>query len=233
MTGASGDSGGLEAETPLRVAVLVSGRGSNMAALASAPYRSYRVANVFSDRPDAGGLARARDMGIPTTVVAARPQQARSDYDQELAAALRATEPGLVVLAGFMRILSPSFVQEFTGRLLNIHPSLLPKYPGLRTHQRVLEAGDREHGCSVHFVTEELDGGPVIAQTRVDMRAGEDAATLQARVLREEHKLYPMTVDWFATGTLEWREGAPWFRGAPLREPILVPPGAATGGNAS
>ena len=218
------------ADSALRLAVLVSGRGSNMLALAHAPYRSYRVANVFSDKPDAPALARARELGIPTTVIAPRPQQARADYDKDLAAALQQVSPDVVVLAGFMRILSPSFVQEFTGRLLNIHPSLLPKHPGLRTHQRVLEAGDREHGCSVHFVTEELDGGPVIAQTRIEVRAGEDAATLQARVLREEHRLYPMTVDWFATGTLQWRAGEPWLRGAPLREPVVVPPGSAPGG---
>jgi phosphoribosylglycinamide formyltransferase-1 len=217
----------------LRVAALISGRGSNMVALATAPQGSFRVVSVLSDKPDAAGLARAREMGIPATVVAPGPQQARVDYDQELAAAVRATRPELVVLAGFMRILTPSFVQEFTGRLLNIHPSLLPKYPGLRTHQRVLEAGDRQHGCSVHFVTEELDGGPVIAQTRVDVHGNDDAETLQARVLREEHRLYPMTVDWFATGLLQWREGAPWFRGAPLREPILVPAGGDAAGRAS
>lgn len=236
MTSARGPSGHIAdagRRGALEVAVLLSGRGSNMVALASAPYRSYRVAHVFSDKPDAPGLSRAREMGIPTSVVVPRPQQPRDSYDGELAASLRATRPDLVVLAGFMRILSPSFVREFAGRLLNIHPSLLPKYPGLRTHQRVLEAGDREHGCSVHFVTEELDGGPVVAQVRVDVRSGEDAPALQARVLHEEHRLYPMTVDWFATGTLEWREGTPWFRGAPLRDPIRVPPGAVAQVSAS
>jgi len=138
MTGVRGSAGEAGQNTMRRVTVLVSGRGSNMVALASAPYRSYCVANIFGDKAEAAGLARAREMGMATTVVAPRPQQSRADYDQELAAAIRATQPDLVVLAGFMRILSPSFVHEFTGRLLNIHPSLLPKYPGLRTHQRVL-----------------------------------------------------------------------------------------------
>jgi phosphoribosylglycinamide formyltransferase-1 len=130
--------------------------------------------------------------------------------------------PGLVVLAGFMRILGDSFVNRFAGRLLNIHPSLLPRYPGLHTHRRALAAGDPEHGASVHFVTPELDGGPVVIQAKVPVLAGDDEDTLAARVLVQEHVIYPRCVGWFAAGRLQLRDGVPWLDGARLEAPVVI-----------
>lgn len=215
---------------PLRIVVLISGRGSNMLAIASAT-QSGRVpamiAAVLSDRADAPGLASARELGLETRVVSPRPGQVREDYDRELAGAVRAQAPEVVILAGFMRILSAPFVHEFAGRLLNIHPSLLPKYRGLHTHQRALDAGEREHGCSVHFVTEELDGGPVVTQARVAVEAQDTVQSLSARVQREEHRIYPMTIDWMARGRLQWRDGMPWLDGKQLSHPVVLDATAA------
>jgi len=185
------------------VAVLISGRGSNLEALIDA-VRDGRLRadlrGVLSNRPDAPGLARAAHAGVPTRVVPHRDYARREDFDAALAQALDALTPDLVVLAGFMRVLTPGFVQRWRGRLVNIHPSLLPALPGLHTHRRALEAGLREHGASVHFVTAELDGGPVIARARVPVLAGDDPDTLAARVLAREHVLLPQVVQWIVDG---------------------------------
>ncbi|MCM8556961.1 phosphoribosylglycinamide formyltransferase [Sphingomicrobium sediminis] len=174
---------------PRKVAILISGRGSNMRRLVDAA-DNYEVVLVASNRPDAPGLAWADKQGIVTWSKDSRGVD-RAAYDAELAHAIEASGAGTVALAGFMRILGPAFIQRFEGRLLNIHPSLLPKYKGLDTHQRALDAGDAEHGCSVHVVTEELDAGEVIAQARVPILEDDTVSTLEARVLAEEHDLYP------------------------------------------
>ncbi|HEY4645701.1 MAG TPA: phosphoribosylglycinamide formyltransferase [Steroidobacteraceae bacterium] len=216
------------ARAPLTVAILISGRGSNMVAIAEAARQGrlpIRVAAVISDQPQAPGLTRARELGLPTTVVACRPGVERPDYDRELGQRLNDFSPRLVVLAGFMRILGTALVQEYSGRLLNIHPSLLPRYRGLHTHARVLAAGEHEHGCSVHFVTEELDGGPVVLQARVPVLAGDTEESLSARVQAQEHRIYPMVIGWYATGRLEWRENQPWLDGQRLSSPVVVSAG--------
>jgi len=204
--------------------ILISGRGSNMAAIAAAASSGQvpvRIAAVLSDRPTAAGLALATSLGLHAEAVPAAGHASREAYDATLAARIRAFAPDVVVLAGFMRILSPAFVKEFSGRLLNIHPSLLPRYPGLHTHRRALEAGDREHGCTVHFVTEELDGGPAILQARVPVLHGDDEDTLSARVQHWEHIVYPEAVSLLATGRVTLREGRTWLDGQPLAAPLL------------
>jgi phosphoribosylglycinamide formyltransferase-1 len=180
------------------------------------------VRAVLSDRSEAPGLATARALGIATSVVRPHPGGARVDFDRELAAAVRAHAPEIVVLAGFMRILSPPFVEEFLGRMFNIHPSLLPKYRGLHTHRRVLEAHEAEHGASVHFVTPELDGGPVVIQGRLRIRPDDDAASLAARVQTMEHRIYPQALAWFAQGRLLWNGGSPQLDGAALTVPRII-----------
>ena len=216
----------MTAPTPLlRVVVLVSGRGSNLKAIgaqADAGALPVRIEAVVSDRADAGALDWARDRGIPAVVLSPRDFADRVAYGRALGDLVEGYAPQLVVLAGFMRILSDEFVLRFSGRMLNIHPSLLPRYPGLHTHRRALEAGDREHGASVHFVTPELDGGPVVLQARVPVLPGDDEDTLAARVLREEHVIYPRCVGWFAAGRLALRDGAVWLDGKPLSAPILL-----------
>ena len=209
---------------PLPVTVLISGRGSNMVALARAGLEGRmpaRVTAVISDRPDAPGLALARDLGIEALFVPPVPGGDRAAYGAELATAVRSHSPGLVLLAGFMRILDPAFTGEFAGRLLNIHPSLLPLYPGLHTHRRALEAGDRAHGCTVHFVTAELDAGPRIVQARVAVLPGDDERTLSARVQHWEHIIYPEATGWFAAGRLVMRAGCAWLDGRRLEEPVM------------
>jgi phosphoribosylglycinamide formyltransferase-1 len=210
--------------TALPVTILISGRGSNMEAIARAGIAGRipaRVTAVISDRPDARGLALARGMGIETEVVAQAPGTDRAAYGRILADAVSRHHPGLVVLAGFMKILDPVFTERFAGRLLNIHPSLLPRFPGLHTHRRVLEAGDTRHGCTVHFVTEELDAGPRIIQAGIPVRPGDDEATLSAGVQRWEHIIYPEAVGLFAEGRLSMRERACWLDGRRLDGPIL------------
>lgn len=209
---------------PLRVAVLISGRGSNMAAIARAGLDgsiAARVTAVISDRPAAPGLELARGLGIEALAIAAPPGGDRRAHGEALAAAVDATAPGLVVLAGFMRILDPVFTRRYAGRLLNIHPSLLPKYPGLHTHRRALEAGDAVHGCTVHFVTDELDAGPRVLQARVPVLSGDDEASLSARVQRWEHIIYPEAVGWFAEERLQMRDGRAWLDGRWLDQPVL------------
>ena len=209
---------------PMPVVVLASGRGSNLQAIAARIDRGELpagIAAVISDRADAGALDWAGARDIPIATLSPKDYAGREVYGEALAAAVDRFKPELVVLAGFMRILSDGFVGRFAGRLLNIHPSLLPKYPGLHTHRRALEAGDREHGASVHFVTPELDGGPVVIQARVPILPGDDEATLAARVLREEHLIYPECVGWFASGRLRMRDGTPWLDGQRLDSPVV------------
>lgn len=195
------------------------------------PALGYEVALVLSDNPDAPGLALARDLGIAhrAVPVSAGRSTDRAAYDRSLAAAIDECSPSLVVLAGFMRILSAEFVDRYAGRILNIHPSLLPKYPGLHTHRRALAAGDRIHGATVHFVTAALDGGPPVVQARVPVRADDDETTLAARVLEREHEIYPLAVSWYAQGRLRCRDGRAWLDGAPLAQPVIYDPPAAAG----
>ena len=202
--------------------VLISGGGTNLQALidAAAAGRPFVVAAVISNRPGVAGLERARAAGIPTRVIDHTDFADRDGFDAALAEAIESFEPGLIVLAGFMRILTTGFVERFAGRMLNIHPSLLPAFQGLDTHRRALEAGVREHGASVHFVTAELDGGPVIAQTRLAVEPDDTPSSLAARVLAREHVLLPQVVTWFAEGRLRMRDHMVWFDGAALQAPL-------------
>ncbi|PKH27230.1 phosphoribosylglycinamide formyltransferase [Pseudomonas fluorescens] len=187
------------------VVVLLSGTGSNLQALIDSTRvgdSPVRIAAVISNRSDAYGLQRARDAGIETRSLDHKAFEGREAFDLALIELIDAFDPKLVVLAGFMRILSADFVRHYQGRLLNIHPSLLPKYKGMHTHQRALDAGDSEHGCSVHFVTEELDGGPLVVQAVVPVESGDSAQTLAQRVHTQEHRIYPLAVRWFAEGRL-------------------------------
>jgi len=201
------------------VVVLLSGSGSNLQALIdsnSASNGPVRIRAVISNRADAYGLERAKAAGIDTAVLAHSGFDGREAFDAALMALIDGFAPDLVVLAGFMRILSGGFVRHYQGRLLNIHPSLLPKYKGLHTHQRALEAGDAEHGCSVHFVTEELDGGPLVVQAVVPVAADDSAQTLAQRVHLQEHQIYPLAVRWFAEGRLRLGEHGALLDGQPL-----------------
>lgn len=189
--------------THCQIVVLISGTGSNLQALIDASVHSnFKISAVISNNPDAKGLERAARDNIATETVNHREFIQREDFDLALRDRIDSYQPDLVVLAGFMRILGGDFVRHYLGRIINIHPSLLPKYPGINTHQRALDAGDAEHGVSIHFVTEELDGGPVIAQDRVPVLQGDTADVLAARVLEKEHLLYPKVVSWFASGRL-------------------------------
>jgi phosphoribosylglycinamide formyltransferase-1 len=188
-----------------RITILISGRGSNMAALidaANAGAIDGAVTQVISNRPDAAGLAYARGHGIATTVVDHRVYPSRAAFEAALAEAIDASEPDVIVLAGFMRILGADFVQRYTGRMLNIHPSLLPAYPGTDTHRRALADRATRHGCTVHFVTPDVDGGPIVAQADVPVRPGDDPQSLAARVLEAEHRLLPQVVGWFCAGRI-------------------------------
>ena len=187
------------------IVVLISGSGSNLQAIldaCSAGFIAGKVTAVLSNKAKAYGLERAKKAGAKAIVLDHKAYADRAAYDQDLIATIDQHQPDLVVLAGFMRILTPGFVRHYAGRLLNIHPSLLPKYKGLHTHQRALEAGDREHGCSVHFVTEELDGGPLVVQAVVPVESDDSAQTLAQRVHTQEHRIYPLAVRWFAEGRL-------------------------------
>jgi len=200
-----------------RVVVLISGNGSNLQALIDASSGSrYEITAVISNNPEAFGLQRAAAAGIPTLTINHREFTDRINFDRALLAKLDQLKPDLIVLAGFMRILSPEFVTHFADRIVNIHPSLLPRYPGTNTHQRVLEAGDAEHGASVHFVTEELDGGPVIAHGVVPVKSDDTASSLQERVHTVEHRIYPQVVSLFAEGRLRMTDGQAWLDGTPL-----------------
>jgi phosphoribosylglycinamide formyltransferase-1 len=210
----------------LPIAILISGRGTNMRAIAeraAAGTLPVEVRVVVSDQPAAAGLRTAAAMNITTRVLVPRDFADRASYDQALVRLLSEHGPQLIVLAGFMRILTPHFIGAFAGRILNVHPSLLPSYRGLHTHRRVLEAGERLHGASVHFVTEELDGGPVILQAEVPVLPGDSETTLSARVQRSEHRIYPQAIDWFAHGRLLLQDGRAWLDGRPLDSPLREP----------
>lgn len=203
----------------IRTVVLISGSGSNLQALIDAcsyPDFPAQIVAVISNRPDAFGLNRAQQQGIPTAVLDHRPFATREAFDAELQSVIDGYAPDLVVLAGFMRILTPALVTHYLGRMLNIHPSLLPLYPGLHTHRRALEAGDREHGATVHFVTPELDGGPPVVQASVPIEAGDSEETLAKRVLTREHMIYPLAVRWFAEGKLVLKDGRALFEDRPI-----------------
>jgi len=211
----------------LPIVVMVSGTGSNLKAIAEradAGELPVEIRAVVSDRPTAGAIAWASARGLPAAVLEPRDFPDRVAYDHALADLVERYAPGLVVLAGFMRVLDASFVDRFAGRMLNIHPSLLPRHRGLHTHRRVLEAGEREHGASVHFVTRELDGGPVVIQAVVPVLPGDDEAALAARVLAQEHRIYGRCIGWFASGRLSCRDGAAWLDGRRLDTPIKENP---------
>ena len=210
---------------PLPVVVLVSGRGSNLRAIdarIAAGELPARILAVLSDREDAAALSWAAERGLATGAVPQRQYADGAAFDAALGNVIAGYAPALVVLAGFMRILGSPLVERFAGRMLNIHPSLLPKYPGLHTHRRVLDTGDAEHGASVHFVTTELDGGPVVLQARVPVLPGDDEAMLAQRVLVQEHRIYPLAIRWFAEGRLRVDGGVVRFDGRPLAAPLLV-----------
>lgn len=191
------------------VVVLLSGSGSNLQAMIDSfngVDDPVRISAVISNRADAFGLQRARDAGIEARVLDHKAFEGREAFDTALIELIDTFKPKLVVLAGFMRILSAAFVRHYQGRLLNIHPSLLPLYKGLHTHQRALDAGDREHGCSVHFVTEELDGGPLVVQAVIPVELNDSPASLAQRVHAQEHQIYPLAIRWFAEGRLSLGE---------------------------
>ena len=207
------------------IVILISGRGSNMEAIVRAGIPGARIAAVISNRPGAGGLEFARAHGIATAVVDHKSHPDRAGFDQALAECIDAHAPDLVVLAGFMRVLGDGFVRRYEGRLLNIHPSLLPAFSGLHTHRRALETGVKVHGASVHFVTAELDDGPIVIQAAVPVLTGDDEDKLAARVLAQEHLIYPQAVRWFVEDRLELVAGRVSLRDAPAQdgEALLVP----------
>ena len=211
-----------------RITVLISGRGSNLGALleaADAGAIRGTVTHVVSNRPQAAGLALAQRHGVASTVLDHSAHASREAFDTALAHAIDASEPDLVVLAGFMRVLGAPFVRRYEGRMLNIHPSLLPLYPGLHTHRRALADGVKVHGCTVHFVTPAVDVGPIVAQGVVPVRSDDDEARLAARVLAVEHRLLPMAVGWFCRGDIALLQGRVHFRRAPADgDAVLLSP---------
>ena len=208
---------------PTRAAVLFSGTGSNLVAIAEAVAggrRALELCLAATDRPDAAGLARAAALGIPTVALATRDYTDRPAHERAMADAIDASGAELVVLAGYMRIFGAEFVARYAGRLLNLHPSLLPAYPGLHTHQRALAAGERLHGTSIHFVTAELDGGPLVAQAEVAVRPDDSADSLAGRVRAAEHRVYPVVLHWYATGRLRLDGATVYLDGLPLARPV-------------
>lgn len=203
------------------IVVLISGHGSNLQALIDACKNGRlkgKIAAVFSNNAEAYGLERAQNADIPTCVLNPEDFADRAAFDAALANEIEQYEPALVILAGYMRILSPEFVAQFAGKMLNIHPSLLPKYPGLHTHRKALENGDREHGTSVHFVTDELDGGPLILQAKVPVFSDDTEESLSERVKTHEHTIYPMVINWFLNGRLVMRDNEAWL------DSVRIPP---------
>ena len=207
-----------------RAAILISGSGSNLQSFidkVQSQELDLDIAVVVSNREDAFGLQRAATAGIPSLVIEHNRFPDRETFDQAIAAELEKFEVDLIILAGFMRILGASFVHRFAGRILNIHPALLPAYPGLNTHQRVLDAGDELHGSTVHFVTEELDGGPLIMQGRLAVHANEDAGELATRVQSVEHQIYPAVAALFAAGRLRFENNNAYLDQKKLERPLI------------
>ncbi len=207
-----------------RTAILISGSGTNLQAFIDAVAEGnldLDLCVVFSNRPDAFGLERAKKAGIPTACIQHGDFPDRESFDRAVIEELDRSNPELLVLAGFMRILSPAFVEHYEGRILNIHPALLPKYPGLNTHQRALDAGDEWHGSTVHFVTEELDGGPRILQGRLRIDPSESADELQTRVQAIEHRIYPEAAAMVGSGRVKFRDGEAWTDGEVVPEPLV------------
>jgi phosphoribosylglycinamide formyltransferase-1 len=193
----------------MRIVILISGRGSNMQALLEAEYSAavpVQFACVISNKAEASGLQTAAAHGVPTEVLEHRLFPDRASFDAALAARIDAYQPDIVVLAGFMRVLTGDFVRHYANRLINVHPALLPAFPGLDTHERAISAGVKLHGCTVHFVTPEVDAGPIIAQAAVPVLADDTPQTLAARVLQQEHRLFPMVVGWLAQGRVRMCE---------------------------
>lgn len=210
----------------LRLVVLISGSGSNLQAIidACANHQIHAdIAAVISNRPDAYGLTRAQQAGIPSVVLDHKAFSDRQSYEAVLQSTIDAFQPGLVVLAGYMRILQPDTVERYLGRMINIHPSLLPEFQGLNTHQRALDAGHTQHGASVHFVTAELDGGPVVLQAPVPVKANDDSGSLADRVLEQEHLIYPLVIDWIAQGRVTMNKDHALFDETPLEAPLVYP----------
>jgi len=211
----------------LKVGILISGRGSNMAALigaAEAADYPAEIACVVSNREDAAGLEIARKAGLPTVVISHRAYPDRETFDRDVSAALEKHGVELVALAGFLRIQSPWFPQHWAGRQINIHPSLLPAFPGLHVQQQALDAGVRVSGCTVHLVTADLDSGPIIAQAAVPVLAGDTEESLSARILRQEHRLYPLVVRWFGEGRVKLAGDRVEVAGAPPDATLLFSP---------
>jgi len=202
-----------------RIVVLLSGRGSNFQSLLNASLTGELAGNidlVISNRPQAGGLTIANSANIDTALIDHQAYATRDAFDADLAGVINRVSPDLIVLAGFMRILTQGFVSQFAGRLLNIHPSLLPLYPGLNTHQRALDNGDTHAGATVHYVTGELDGGPSVIQARVPIESGDTKEQLAARILQVEHRIYPQAVNWHLTGRLALQDGVLYKDSIPL-----------------
>lgn len=212
-------------QSRLNIVVVISGNGSNLQALIDyqqQPDCHYQIVKVVSNRPKAFGLQRAQQAGIATALVDHTQFDSRESFEQSLIQQIDQAQPGLVVLAGFMRILTPSFTQHYLGRMFNIHPSLLPKYPGLNTHQRALDAADKEHGLSIHFVTDQLDGGPVVMQAELTIAPNDDAQSLQARVHQLEHQAYPIAINLFAQGKLSYQNHQACWQAQPLASPLKL-----------
>ena len=216
----------IAAPSPLPVVILISGRGSNLQSIIDAVAQKWLAIDiraVISNRPAAAGLQCAREAGITVEIVDHTQFPDRRAFDQALLSCIEHFQPALVVLAGFMRILTDEFVQHYQGRMLNIHPSLLPAFPGMDTHRRALQAGCSQHGASIHFVTEAVDGGPVVLQAQVPVQADDTATTLAARVLQQEHRLYPLAISWFAEQRLQLdSSGHATLDGKVLTGPVIL-----------
>ena len=212
-------------DNPLRVVVLISGNGSNLQAIIDSIQEHklpVHIVAVFSNNPDAFGLQRANKASIPTVVINHREYATREQYDQSLMQQIDSYQPNLIVLAGFMRILTDEFVNHYPGRMINIHPSLLPKYKGTKTHQRVLEAGDHEHGCSVHYVTPELDSGPVIMQAKIAIEPRDTEETLKQKIHMQEHHIYPEAIRWIAEGRIGYQDNSVTLDGKKMSQPLII-----------
>ncbi|MDQ1363262.1 MAG: phosphoribosylglycinamide formyltransferase 1 [Pseudomonadota bacterium] len=212
--------------SPLPIVVLISGTGSNLQAIIdaiAAKKINAEIRAVISNKPGVAGLQRARDAGIATHVIEHKQYPDRNAFDAALRDCIDQYQPQLVVLAGFMRILGDGFVQHYPGRMLNIHPSLLPEFPGLDTHRRVLAAGHTQHGASVHFVTPELDGGPLLVQAVIPVQANDTAESLQQKVHQQEHIIYPLAIGWIAEGRVQYENNRIFFDGKPLEKPVQIP----------